>query len=402
MVRRHPGILGRSSRADGRLTIVGVRLPGSGSVDGTDAFTPLIVDPANPSATGSRAFQCYGRLAPGVTLDAARAELSVIAATLARQHRFDEGFGVLIDDLHESLVRDARPGLRLLMGVVAAVLAIGCANLAGLLLARGVSRRGEFAVRAALGATRGRLVRQLVVESLVLSAGGGLAGLAFALLGDARSRVVDRRRAVVRIASQSAGCQVSGLHVRGVDCDRGRLRRGAGAAGGSRQPRSGAAGRAAAPPAIGASIETRQLLVVSEVALAVVLLVGAGLLLRTLSSLGRVSLGFQPARTLTMGFVPGRGARPRRESTPSIRFRSRRSGARGGGGGTIQSCRSGVWLVERVSGARKRQERGIPREPNQPSAGWSAAGTSPRWASRFSKGGCSIAAIGSRHLACWS
>ena len=142
-----------------------------------DAFTPLAIDPANPGAIGSRSFQCYGRLKPGVGLGAARAEMTVIASALARQHQLDEGYGVFVSGLQEYLVKEGRSALRLLMAVVATVLVIACANLAGLLMARGLARRAEFAVRASLGASRLRLVRQLVIESLVLATLGGATGL---------------------------------------------------------------------------------------------------------------------------------------------------------------------------------------------------------------------------------
>lgn len=169
-----PGILGRQlTIQDGSLTIIGVAPAGFrvGSIE-PDVLTPLTIDPANPAATGTRSFQCYGRLAAGVRLDTARAEMDVIASA--------KETGVFVSDLQEYLGREARPGLRLLMGVVITVLAIACVNLAGLLMARGIARRSEMAVRASLGASRGRLLRQLVVESLVLSLVGGAVGLALA------------------------------------------------------------------------------------------------------------------------------------------------------------------------------------------------------------------------------
>ncbi|HEV8365753.1 MAG TPA: ABC transporter permease, partial [Gemmatimonadaceae bacterium] len=178
-----PGVLGRQLAvpAGSPLTIVGVAPLGFRiGLTEPDAFTPMTIDPANPASTGSRAFECYGRLTSGVSLDAARAEMTAIASALRQQYRFNEGMGVFVSGLHEFLVREARPGLRLLMAVVVTVLAIACLNLAGLLMARGIGRRSELAVRAALGASRGRLVRQLVIESFVLSSCGGAAGVVIA------------------------------------------------------------------------------------------------------------------------------------------------------------------------------------------------------------------------------
>jgi putative ABC transport system permease protein len=303
-----PGVLGRQlATPDGSLTIIGVAPAGFRiALTEPEAFTPLTIDPASPAATGSRAFQCYGRLSSGVSLVAARAEMAVIASTLREQYRVTEGMGVFVSGLHEYLVREARPGLRLLMAVVATVLAIACVNLAGLLMARGIGRRGEFAVRAALGASRGRLVRQLVIESLVLSSCGGAAGFAIAYLttptltalaagtltaGTSEPIRLDATCLFFTFAVSTAAALLFGLvparqasHVdpqaalrewtRGATADRRHHR-------------------------------VRRVLVVTEVALAVVLLVGAGLLLRTLSSLVRVDLGFQPTQTLTMGLFLG-------------------------------------------------------------------------------------------------
>ena len=227
-----PGVLGRQLLVqDGSLTILGVAPPGLrvGSIE-PDVFTPLAIDPANPAATGSRSFQCYGRLAAGVGLDTARAEMDVIASALERESAFAKGMGVFVSDLQEYLGREARPGLRLLMGVVITVLAIACVNLAGLLMARGFARRGELAVRASLGASRGRLVRQLVVESLVLSLSGGIVGLAFA---DAATRALTTLAAGALTAGVpgrcSAGRRESVLHDSRVSGDRPDLRAAPGA-----------------------------------------------------------------------------------------------------------------------------------------------------------------------------
>ena len=305
-----PGVLGRKLALPdgGSVTVVGVAPLGFriGLME-PDAFTPLTIDPANPGSTGSRSFQCYGRLTSGVSLDAAKTEMTQIASALRQQYpRLNEGMGVFVSGLHEFLVREARPGLRLLMVVVAIVLAIACMNLAGLLMARGVGRRSEFALRAALGASRGRLVRQLVIESLVLSFCGGALGIAVALwathalvalnagaltAGTSGPIGLDARSLIFALAVSTATALVFGLvparQASRVDPQTA-LRE---------QTRGGTSDRR--------HHRVRKILVITEVALAVVLLVGAGFLLRTFSNLVRVDLGFQPAGTLTMGLFLG-------------------------------------------------------------------------------------------------
>ena len=134
----------------------------------------------NPGAVGSRSFECYARLRPGVALTEARAELDAVARQLARELPLDRGYGVFVSGLQDYLVREGRPALRLLMAVVAVVLLLACVNVAGLLTVRGAARRQELAVRASLGASKGRLVRQLVIESLVLAALAAVIGLVLA------------------------------------------------------------------------------------------------------------------------------------------------------------------------------------------------------------------------------
>jgi putative ABC transport system permease protein len=303
-----PGVLGRQLRVtEGALTIVGVA-PAAlrlGTME-PDAYTPLPVDPANPGSVGSRSFDCYGRLARGVARGTAQAEMSGIAGVLARQFPLDEGYGVTVSGLHEHLVREGRPALLLLTAVVAVVLLIACANLASLLMARGVWRRGELAVRASLGASRGRLVRQLTIESLVLALCGGLVGLALAywamqalvaltagaLTAGSTARVgLDARCLLFTLALSTLTALVFGLLP-------------ARQAGGTEpqlalreHTRSGTADRK--------QHRIRRLLVVTEVASAFVLLVGAALLLRTFSTLVHVDLGFQPTGTLTMNLFLG-------------------------------------------------------------------------------------------------
>jgi putative ABC transport system permease protein len=241
-----------------------------------------------------------------VSVESARAEMSAIATALGSESRTSKGMGVIVSNLHAHLVRDARPGLRLLMAVVAMTLAIACVNLAGLLLARGVARRGEFALRAALGASRRRLVRQLVIESLVLSACGGVVGLAIALWA---TPVLVALGGSALIAETSEPVRLDGACLLFTFIVSAATALGFGMAP-ARQaarvdPQAALRERTRATTSSRRTHRARAVLVTSQIALAIVLLVGAGLLLRTLSSLGRVDLGFQPAGTITMGLFLG-------------------------------------------------------------------------------------------------
>jgi putative ABC transport system permease protein len=303
-----PNVIGRRlALADGVLTIIGVAPAGLriGLVE-PDLYAPLPIDPAHPDAIGARSFQCYGRLKAGIDLAAARSEMATIASALAKQYTMDEGYGVFVSTLHTYLVAESRPALRVLMGVVALVLLIACVNLAGLLLARGLGRRSELALRASLGATRGRLVSQLVIESLTLAAVGGLAGLIIAcwatrmLLALVPATLTAAATEPVRlnwtsvlftIALAAITAVVFGL-VPAWQASRVEPQVSVGA-----QSRGGTADRR--------HQRLRSLLVVAQVALAVVLLVGAGLLLRTFAVLTHVDIGFKPGGTLTMRLFLG-------------------------------------------------------------------------------------------------
>jgi putative ABC transport system permease protein len=303
-----PSVLGRRLElSDGHLTVIGVAPEGLriGAAD-PDAYVPLIIDPANPGAIGSRSFECYGRLRPGVSLDAARAEMTVIAAQLARQYSLDRGYGVSISILHDYLVKEGRPALRLLMAVVAMVLVIACVNLAGLLMARGLGRRAELALRTSLGATRLRLVRQLVIESLVLASLGGLAGLVVAWWATRGLVALTQDALSVGTTgpiSIDGFCLLFTLGVSAVTA----IAFGLIPAWQASQvdPQVALGERARGGTADRRHHRLRSGLVVAEVALAVVLLVGAGLLLRTFASLSHVPLGFEPAHTLTLRLFLG-------------------------------------------------------------------------------------------------
>ncbi|MPZ17776.1 MAG: FtsX-like permease family protein [Luteitalea sp.] len=239
------------------------------------------------------------RLRPGVSLEAARAELRLLGRRL--EERFPEtnrGTSFTTRPLHEEIVEDVRTPLLLLFGAVGLVLVIACANVASLLLARAAGRRDEIAVRAALGAQRGRIVRQLVTESLVLGLGGGLLGLGLAFWATDRLVTMwpeelpglDAIRVDGTVLAFTFGIAIGASLLAGV------------------VPafRASAGGRSATLQSGGRSglgsqrgQRTRSVLVVGQLALAVVLLVGAGLLLESFARLTTVDTGFRTERILS-------------------------------------------------------------------------------------------------------
>ncbi len=186
---RDAGILGRSVEADGRTsTVIGV-MPPNFDVQGSrvDVWEPLALPP-NPSNRGSHFLHLAGRLAPGVSLGQARGELAGLLGrwgdiTGNNHAPNDSTHQIVFTGLQEKTVGEVRPALAILLGAVALVLLIACANVANLLLARAAKREGELAVRAALGAGRGRLIRLFLVESLSIAVIGGLVGLVFGWVG---------------------------------------------------------------------------------------------------------------------------------------------------------------------------------------------------------------------------
>jgi predicted permease len=177
-----PGVVGTSIRIDDQqLTVIGV-LPESFDLPGSRAevWMPLRMVPGDRKNYG-RYLQGYGRLKPGVTIAAAQAEMDGIAARLSEAYPDqNRGWGVQVMSLREALLGDVRPPLLLLLGAVAILLLIVCANVANLLLGRAAGRSTEMAIRQSLGASRGMLVRQLLAESLVLAVVGGALGLLMA------------------------------------------------------------------------------------------------------------------------------------------------------------------------------------------------------------------------------
>ncbi|MCM2255664.1 MAG: ABC transporter permease [Vicinamibacteria bacterium] len=180
-----PGVIGRTVRIDERpVTVIGIAPPAFTWPADSEAWVPLTASPEDRQQRGALFLPVVARLAPGVTLEAARADMRRVGGELARRFpRANEGWTADVFPLHAELVRDYRAALLVLMGAVALILLIACANVANLLLARAASRARELGTRSALGATRGRLVRQLLTESLVLATAGSALGLALGAAG---------------------------------------------------------------------------------------------------------------------------------------------------------------------------------------------------------------------------
>ena len=284
---------------DESYTIVGVMPPDFRIPYQAEVWTPLAMDVLRPGR-GSHFLNVIARLQPGVSIGQAQTEMDNVAEELQRQHPgSNTGWGVELEPLHQRLVGEVKLALWVLFVAVGFVLLNACVNVANLLLARASSRRKEVAIRTALGAGRARLVRQFLAEVMLLALAGGECGILLAYWGvdllvalsprnlpraeevGLDARVLLFTLAVSVITGLGFGL-VPALTGSRVDLHES-LKEGA---------------RAAAPgPRRG---RARGLLVVSEIALAVVLLVGAGLMFKSLLRLNEADLGFDPEGVLTM------------------------------------------------------------------------------------------------------
>jgi putative ABC transport system permease protein len=305
--RRYGGdlnILGRTITLDDQLyTVIGVTAPTTGlRMEDTDVWPPLAITAEQAQQYDSRYLFPCGRLKPGVTLEEARREMSLIASNLAKRYPgSNTGWSVRLLSLLDYAADHTKTQLALLVSAVAFVLLIACANVANLLIARAAARQKEIAIRAALGAGRWRIVRQLLTESLLLALAGGVVGAALAnwgvkilmatsLMSNYQLRVIDLsldgrmlafNLAVVLLTGCIVGIvpalQASRPNMNEMLKDAGR-----GSTSGRRQQ------------------FMRNALVVIEVAMSVVLLIGAGLMIRSFINLQQVDPGFSPNNVRTI------------------------------------------------------------------------------------------------------
>jgi putative ABC transport system permease protein len=292
-------VIGERLEINGRpSTIVGV-MPERFGIEGSRAelWAPMRLSPTIDYRTQTgRYLTTVARLKPGVTTARAQVDMNAVARRLEAAHpEFNQGWGANVVSMHEQVVGGVRRALYVLGGVVGFVLLIACANVANLLLARSTGRTREIAVRSALGAGRGRMVQQLLTESVVLSALGAVVGLALAYWGLEAVKILAPqgvpRVATVGLDGWTLAFTLVIALVTGVlfglmpalHAGRGDLQT---------VLRDGARGATATTSA-------RGVLVVSQVALSLVLLVGAGLMMRSFAKLASVDPGFDPQNVLT-------------------------------------------------------------------------------------------------------
>jgi putative ABC transport system permease protein len=307
--RRFGGVLpiiGEKLTLDGKnFTVIGVAPNATRQLGETDLWTPLTFDGEGMKVRRFHFLRAFGRLKPGVTLQQAQTDVDVVAAGLERQYPdSNTTWRLRLVSLRDEMLGDVRTPLYVLLGAVGFVLLIACANVANLLLARAAGRQKEIAIRSAMGARPRRLIRQLLTESILLAAAGGGVGLFLAVWGtellvklapDSIARAgtvgVDNRvLGFTMLVSLLCGIVfglVPALQTSKPDLNESLKEGDKGTAAGIRHNR------------------THGFLVIAEIALALVLLVGAGLLIQSFRQLQNVDPGFDPTNALTMRlFLP--------------------------------------------------------------------------------------------------
>jgi len=264
----------------------------------SELWFPMAIDPAK-DPRDNRYLQVIARIKPDASVPQAQAQLDIINQRLAKSYSdTNTGWGVKVTTLQEGLVGGVRLSLLVLLGAVAFVLLIACANIANLLLARASSRQKEIAVRSALGASRVRIIRQLLTENLLLSIAGGVIGLLLSLwltkllvaLSPANSPRFDEIRPDARVLIFTVGVTLLTGLIFGLIP----------AVQGSRVDQLENLKESSRGNVGGHTNRVRGLLMISEIALSFVLLVGAGLLIRSFIRLREINAGFNAENVLTL------------------------------------------------------------------------------------------------------
>jgi predicted permease len=299
-------IVGRSITLDGQpYTVIGVMPPSFAYPQSTDLWTPLVIDPNDAKDRGIRLLRVMARMKPGVTLPEARMEMQTIAARLRSAYpKTNEGYDVSLVTLRQLISGDVRPALLVLLCSAGLVLLIACANIANLLLSRGVARQREIAIRAALGAGRARLVRQFLTESILLGLVGGALGLLIAYWGASALVAMFPKTisnlSIPRIESIPMDRWVLGFAlfasiVTGIIFG---LAPGLGASRSDAADSLKESGRRGSGGAQGRRL--RNVLVVSEVAFSLMLLASATLMIKSFFHLVGANLGFRSDHVLSL------------------------------------------------------------------------------------------------------
>jgi putative ABC transport system permease protein len=300
----NPNVVGTTLHVDGvPMTVVGVMPAGFAYPDDSEIWGPRAFTPEDLSegSRGNHGLEVLGRIRPGLSVPQVQSDMDRVGKTMIEQHlsypyrRF--GFGIILHPLLEETVGDVKASLWVLMAAVGLVLLIACANVANLLLVRASERQQEMGIRMALGASRWRLARQLLTESVLLALVGGLAGLALtplalrgliAIAAPALPRTVnttvDGRALIVMLAVALGTGIFFGL---APALQSGRVRNWA-----ALKSNRSTEGRQ--------SKRLRQALVMGETALSLILLAGAGLLMRSFENILKVDPGFRPENVLTL------------------------------------------------------------------------------------------------------